>query len=826
MKSNNFLKISNIFENFEKPYTLKNENNTKLEHYINIPEIYLDKRSTAFYISRNNKNLNFKNIWKSLKSNKNSTIFFKNLIDGKETFLTKKADIFKKIAFVDFHEEDNNTNNILPFVDIWQACVDSYENNKKEFDLRIFNKDFELTMKNSFFSKISFYSNSIHSINLSYETYFSNIIRQFHEKQGKNKYSHESIINLLNSTKGTLSEYRFLMSDTLIAFFKELKENHTRLIDEYEKTDFNLSRKSIEQNQTALRYMKKINHSSIQKVWADIQKRDIETELNFFKSYKAKITKKNKTYILSIIKKIKGERKILKIKLMNLPRDDDKWLEVYKNLLIKKSLVKFWKKHFKDILYLKTNMIFELENYINHEIKMFSENRFFPILKSKKSKYEKIKRIKEVVHYEFDIQIDLYTSESNKTKAKINNEFQCLYNKKKELSNLVFTRKEITAEKSSIFNFEQSIKLAEAEVRWSDSSQEKLFNSFLNKKELKVSKLEKNIKNYKKMIDPLLNLIESAVSKSFDPKAIRETPVYNEIKRLKKLLTFKEWALDLLISLAKFTSSKGRVPKSLEIEYLASLKFINIYENISIKIDKFFEPYKNLDFKDRFKLKFVKHSLEGIKILFVQDDEENVSYDSKKEILRTLNNISDKFKNSFVFITDDLEIIEDLFDEVYFFDDYKLIEWGSQKEIKKKPINPFVYELIKKGRVGEQLNEMYRNNQFYINDGVITAGNKKHFVLASLQDFDRWIIKNYNDSKLRFLNDSKVISPSQKTKTTEAVIMKGYFDGNEVFLDEVNEDYYDSYLQKSYMVDDYVNWSKENEQNKHEVSQEEAEKVV
>ncbi|SYV96981.1 Uncharacterised protein, partial [Mycoplasmopsis edwardii] len=36
--------------------------------------------------------------------------------------------------------------------------------------------------------------------------------------------------------------------------------------------------------------------------------------------------------------------------------------------------------------------------------------------------------------------------------------------------------------------------------------------------------------------------------------------------------------------------------------------------------------------------------------------------------------------------------------------------------------------------------------------------------------------------------------------------MKGYFDGNEVFLDEVNEDYYDSYLQKSYMVDDYVNW--------------------
>ncbi|SYV96980.1 Uncharacterised protein, partial [Mycoplasmopsis edwardii] len=46
--------------------------------------------------------------------------------------------------------------------------------------------------------------------------------------------------------------------------------------------------------------------------------------------------------------------------------------------------------------------------------------------------------------------------------------------------------------------------------------------------------------------------------------------------------------------------------------------------------------------------------------------------------------------------------------------------------------------MIKKGRVGEQLNEMYRNNQFYINDGVITAGNKKHFVLASLQDFDRW----------------------------------------------------------------------------------------
>ncbi|UWV93812.1 hypothetical protein NW062_00475 [Mycoplasmopsis cynos] len=49
-------------------------------------------------------------------------------------------------------------------------------------------------------------------------------------------------------------------------------------------------------------------------------------------------------------------------------------------------------------------------------------------------------------------------------------------------------------------------------MKWSDESQNKLFSLFLSNKEIKVSRLEKNIKSYKKTVAPLLNYFESVIS--------------------------------------------------------------------------------------------------------------------------------------------------------------------------------------------------------------------------------------------------------------------------------------------------------------------------
>ncbi|WAM03893.1 hypothetical protein ONA22_02665 [Mycoplasmopsis cynos] len=85
--------------------------------------------------------------------------------------------------------------------------------------------------------------------------------------------------------------------------------------------------------------------------------------------------------------------------------------------------------------------------------------------------------------------------------------------KKDKIDKLVFVKKDTLNEPSKIFNFEQSIKLKfQAEVKWSDESQNKLFSLFLSNKEIKVSRLEKNIKSYKKTVAPLLNYFESVIS--------------------------------------------------------------------------------------------------------------------------------------------------------------------------------------------------------------------------------------------------------------------------------------------------------------------------
>ncbi|WAM07590.1 hypothetical protein ONA21_05665 [Mycoplasmopsis cynos] len=377
--------------------------------------------------------------------------------------------------------------------------------------------------------------------------------------------------------------------------------------------------------------MKEINNSSIQQVSIAIKKRDILQEISFYSSYRKKLIKKNVYYIKSIINKLTGEKKNLKIMLKNLINDDIKWLEVYKNLLIKRKLIKFWKKHIHNVVYLKNNMIFDLENFVDQEVKIFSESRFFPILKSNKDKRYKLSRIRQIINYEFDIPIDFYTSESYKTDKSIEKEMNILLKKKDKIDKLVFVKKDTLNEPSKIFNFEQSIKLKfQAEVKWSDESQNKLFSLFLSNKEIKVSRLEKNIKSYKKTVAPLLNYFESVISSHENAKQLLELETVKDIKSFRKLFAFKEWSLNLLINLSRYTSSKSSVSKKLEIDYLAALEFIRLYESLSINIEKMFLPYKKLKLGEKFKLKFVKYHLNGAKFLFVQDDN-SISYEEKKK---------------------------------------------------------------------------------------------------------------------------------------------------------------------------------------------------
>ncbi|VEU64299.1 hypothetical protein [Mycoplasmopsis cynos] len=281
MKIQNFLKISNIFEKFEKKkFSFWSKSHFEpLEHYINIPELYLDKQSTAFYISSKNKNLNFNNIWNSIMNNKNSSLFYKTVKNNKENYTANKSEILKKIAFINLSEYDKN-NDGLPFIEIWNTCIKSYETIKKHYDLSIFNKDFELTMKNSLFSKITFYSQQLHSVNLSYQKVFDSIFLEYSEK-----ISHNNDVKIIESFASVVydvvTDYKNVMADHLVRFLKDLKTNHFRLLEEYEKSDFNISKKIIEQNRLALKYMKEINNSSIQQVSIAIKKKRYFTR-NFF----------------------------------------------------------------------------------------------------------------------------------------------------------------------------------------------------------------------------------------------------------------------------------------------------------------------------------------------------------------------------------------------------------------------------------------------------------------------------------------------------------------------------------------------------------------
>ncbi|AKF41065.1 hypothetical protein AAW50_01260 [Mycoplasmopsis canis] len=799
MSSKNFLIISNIFEKFErKPIEFWKKDNNELEHYINIPELSINRKSTAFYISRENKNLNLKNIWKSITNTKSTNLFFKHLSNNKENYITNKNEILRNISFLNLREEKYDIDEKLPFNEIWEACLNDVIKSKKEDDLIIFQKDFELIMKNSLFSKISFHSKNSQTISDTYKKLFDSFKNDYEKKLLKTIDKASLIDEIAKLAHQLINNYKNEISTSLINFFKDIREGHSKLLLEYDKSDFNISKKIIEQNQIALKFMKQINNSSLQKVSYDIKRRDLISEINFFYSYKEKLINENESFISSIVKKIEGEKRILKLKLRNLD-DEEKWLEVYKNYLIKNKILKFWKKEKNSILYLKNNKILDVELFVNQEAKIFSENRFYPILKIKKPLKYKIKRIKEVINFEFIITVDIFASESAKIKDQIDKEIKNLLNKKYNIEKLVFTKKDSINEKSNIFNFEQSIKLAEAEVKWSDESQAKLFNLFLNNKELKVSKLERQIKNHKKISENLFHFLDN-ISKN-NVLSPESDNLFREINIFRNMFVFKEWAFNFFTSLAKLTSSKSKVSTKLENEYLAALKFMTIFDQLSINIEKFFIPYKYLETRNKFKLKLIKQFLSGIKVIFIQDDEEFIGHDGKKEIKRILKNVSHIFGSSFVFVSDDFEFLKESYDEIFIFDDFKLLEYGNTKAIIQNPIHPLVKKLVKNNLQIKTNKDLYKKNEYYINNGFIHVDNDdNHYILSSLEEYNRWKPSKDNDATNECDLSQKITQnlTKSRTKNIDLLDMSGYFEENEFFLEDFNK----AFPSRNYIKDD------------------------
>ncbi|WP_036452053.1 MAG1360 family OppF-related protein [Mycoplasma buteonis] len=723
-KNKSLLTIKNIFAPVD--YLGKTE-------YISVPFLNFNcNEKTALYINNQNNILTFDALWNAINNDSSVTLAYTKKDEEDHDIETKviidKNEILKKIAVFDILEVTDEVDKEIPLFDIWNNTISIPDSDKLLSEVNLLFKDFEIATKNTLYNIISKYSQKIIDIN-------QNNIKEA-RILSKKLASPEILTDKLEFHNNLVlldeigENYQNDIFAVFMDFFQSLKDNHEQLLKNYEFSNTILQKQTIKDGQLKLYYMNKINNSSINKVDNDFKIKKLKIEKDFYLDFQ-KNTKVKASHLLSfIMNSVKNEIHILNFKLKNLNPTSPEYFETYKDVLIKRKVYKLLMCNRYDLLYLSASKIWELNEHLNSEIKIFV-NESFRFRKIDQS-LQVLKKIRKLVKYEFSFKIDSYLNESKESKIEIEQKIQFFEKEIKKLSKLNFQKVANSKNSLKMRRFEQQIKMAQAELEWSKFSEKKLFNSLLKSKEIKIRRLNNSLKNLYNEISKLKTQI-SDLAKTHS-NIFYEEETFESLREHFNFLSESRWMTDVTSILANFTISKiSASPKILTI-YKNILKFIDTVESISIQKNSYLIPYKKLKIVDKAKIKLMKHVLSETDLLFVKDNNKNIPLEIRLEFLRVLFKISKKYNFNFVFVTHHLGLIKGNFEKVHFFNNYSLVEGGQVCRVLGEPKHPSVISLI---RSKKYLIPDSRETNLFIYDDIFEI-DSNHYVYASLNQFQKW----------------------------------------------------------------------------------------
>ncbi|WP_156921663.1 MAG1360 family OppF-related protein [Mycoplasmopsis cricetuli] len=747
-------------------------------HFLNIPKIniYLNN-PTVFFIDKEYNNFSFDEFWKTIINKKefNISMFLDNDNGNFINVVTDKNEIKKHLVFLNLKEIFDGNDKDLAFFKLWkQSLVSDSEQEEYILKLEQMINDFEISTKSFFFNLLVGSSDKIIELNnglLSKLSILSSKLRS------NSKYiTEKEIITFLKEFNNYALKYQINLFECYLELFKGIVSRYHLYISHKPLSNSYIQKQAINEYKLELKYANKISATSLQKVENDIDISNLEKEISFLEEYKQKKIIESKKIIQLIKKKIKKKINLLKEEKNNKSNKNLNKKQAQRSIFYNRAILKCWQKNKKFLKYVSFEKLQELNEIIENEQNFFAFDDWNKL--SNINFLQKIILEKEIKK-DFDEKASSFYKNSLKNEQKINLEIkQANYDLK---INLKKNFKQIEGLKNTfkIKKLEDKIKLAEADLEWTNYSEERLYNKALNNSFTKIKTLNKNIKR---------TLKESTQYFKFFINFTDSKNLFKEIKWSNEYVKFENFFTqfidldlfnNLIFLLSDFILNKNKDHTKFIYYFIGLIKFIDVINYLSLDTSVYFTQYKYLTNDEQTKLKIVNLFLNKTKTIFINDNLENSNYQLKINFLKTLKQITKAYNLTYVFFTEDLQFSIDNFTDIHFFFNNTLIEGGKLKEVLKSPINPFTKKII--SRSIEKFIDLETEKINFFTGRIININHsKKHYIYASYKDYQKWTNSIISPSKI--LNDNTENLLNIKINTNDKSQLKNYLNLKEFII--------------------------------------------
>ncbi|TDV23262.1 hypothetical protein BCF59_0608 [Mycoplasmopsis mustelae] len=750
MNEDKFLFIlENLFEDSKRSWYGR-KNNSEESHTFSVPKITITHKRNLFFFSKMNQNLTFDSFWRALRSNKDVVVLFRGNNSEGLGYESNKKKILNKISILDIEEIVNNQDETFPINEIWKVCLNTdfryqYYYNK----ITSINKENIYLLKNLFYKHLFDFMPNFVSINQDYIREID-LLKKNIAKKGQTHLQEKSI----EEYRILFVSYQVKLFDLFLNFFRDLKSEIENIFLNFENSNLAVQKNKVIEFKKRIYYLNKINKTSNMQVSKELKKRDYLTEIYHYKKFLKTIKQQAVIFINNNLNKYSKELSIIRYKLKYSKAIFSDYVELYKLFLIKKRSYNFLKYRKRHLLYLTYEELCKLEEEFENKTNFFINNIYKV---NEKDQYTVLKKLRNFIYYEFNPEIDIYTLYSKQRYSEVILRIRKIKKEIQKIDNVIYKQVHSDKHLLELYNAGQQLKTAEAEIKWDNYFENKLFiNSQKNKKN-KVKRFSSNFKLLNKTLSQSFNTIQKILNENQRFSIFKQKADKN-FKILYNLFSYDNWITNFLLGISSYSVSKKKLSKKLIKQIIAVLKLTQLIENISVNSKYFLVPYKYLKTIDKIKIKFLKNWFDEAELIIIKDFNNDLKYELKEEFIRVVNLISEKYNVPYIYVTDDQLVLRNDFQSLFLFDDNQLVESGEYEHLFSKPFSKFSQYLV----LGQDINfPSHINDNFFLNKRFIQLHKgKKHYVYTNFLEY-----KNQDINKKLELNSK--VQTIIKTQTHE-----------------------------------------------------------
>ncbi|MBZ4218505.1 MAG1360 family OppF-related protein, partial [Mycoplasma tauri] len=419
---------------------------------------------------------------------------------------------------------------------------------------------------------------------------------------------------------------------------------------------------------------------------------------------------------------------------------------------VEKHIYKLLTNNFKKLQFLSVEEIHDLGKNLNYELKYFINNNLSSFHYNQKS--FNIPDIRFEISENFTFNIESYITSSEQTEKNILKNIR----KNKEI---IAKTKEKFYKVNDDYKFDVLIKDLKTEINQQKSRIEW-------RKKLEKNKHDIFLKNNKEMFDLIFKTDEifEKISKKiqkigtpmwflkkwifpfFKGKNTDFMDFYNEIQKFKNTYNGFSSLFGKFISLLKTLLEEENISrKKIKESYLFML-FIDIFDKSGIPVSNIVSDIEDVSYFNKVKMAFISKFVNKPKLVIVEDDINNKDFIQKNKLIEDMNRIAKSHDSSFLFLTNNKELLNQSFDFCFMIVNNKEIEYGSIKSILTDPINPIVkFNILGKNIPKDAIN--VSDDNFIFSDEIKI--NNEHFLISTYNQFKSWTTTKKQDST----NDAK-----------------------------------------------------------------------